>query len=85
MASPANPTGTVLPPARLRALAEACSARGITFISDEIYHGITLEAAEPARTVCPRSDALLPGDVVRHGGGGIAARAAACRRSAPSE
>lgn len=40
VASPANPTGTVLDPAELAALARYCEERGITFISDEIYHGI---------------------------------------------
>jgi len=41
VASPSNPTGSMLPPEALRALAEACHAAGIRMISDEIYHGIT--------------------------------------------
>jgi aspartate/methionine/tyrosine aminotransferase len=49
LASPANPTGTMLPPAELAALAEHCRARGIRLISDEIYHGITY--GEPAASV----------------------------------
>jgi len=40
VASPANPTGTMLDRAGLAALAEACDAAGAAFISDEIYHGI---------------------------------------------
>lgn len=40
VASPANPTGTMLGEAELRALADACKARGAAFISDEIYHGL---------------------------------------------
>jgi len=40
VASPANPTGTVLDPAELAALATYCDERGIRFVSDEIYHGI---------------------------------------------
>ncbi|WP_182525390.1 pyridoxal phosphate-dependent aminotransferase [Nocardioides dongkuii] len=40
VASPANPTGTMLLPAELAALAAACEERGIQLISDEIYHGI---------------------------------------------
>jgi aspartate/methionine/tyrosine aminotransferase len=41
VASPANPTGTMLTPERLAALAAACAERGVQFISDEIYHGLT--------------------------------------------
>ena len=39
-ASPSNPTGSLLPDRSLKALAEACDARGIRLISDEIYHGL---------------------------------------------
>ncbi|HUB96272.1 MAG TPA: aminotransferase class I/II-fold pyridoxal phosphate-dependent enzyme [Stellaceae bacterium] len=41
VASPANPTGTMLPPAHLASLARHCEAAGIRLVSDEIYHGIT--------------------------------------------
>jgi len=40
VASPANPTGTMLARDPLAALIECCADRGIAFISDEIYHGI---------------------------------------------
>ncbi len=40
IASPANPTGTVTPPAELRRLVEFADAAGIVFVSDEIYHGL---------------------------------------------
>ena len=40
VASPANPTGTMLLPAELAALATYCDEAGIQLISDEIYHGI---------------------------------------------
>ena len=46
VASPANPTGTMLLPSELAALATWCEARGVQLISDEIYHGI--EYAAPA-------------------------------------
>lgn len=39
--SPANPTGALLRPNELEALAGAAKARNLWFISDEIYHGIT--------------------------------------------
>ncbi|WP_285021027.1 aminotransferase class I/II-fold pyridoxal phosphate-dependent enzyme [Novosphingobium sp. fls2-241-R2A-195] len=41
LASPANPTGTVIAPEELAAIAEVCARKGITVISDEIYHGLT--------------------------------------------
>ena len=41
VASPANPTGSMLSPEELKALVAYCNDRGIRFISDEIYHGIT--------------------------------------------
>jgi len=41
VASPANPSGTMLSPAALKALLAASRARGLWFISDEIYHGLT--------------------------------------------
>jgi len=40
VASPSNPTGTVIPPDDMRALVEYCARKGIRLISDEIYHGI---------------------------------------------
>jgi len=41
IASPANPTGTMIPAPELAALAEWCELNGVRLISDEIYHGIT--------------------------------------------
>ncbi len=41
VASPANPTGTMLKPEGLAAIAQACRDLGVWFISDEIYHGLT--------------------------------------------
>jgi aspartate/methionine/tyrosine aminotransferase len=45
VASPANPTGTVLPPEELAALAAYCERTGIQLVSDEIYHGISYPGA----------------------------------------
>jgi aspartate/methionine/tyrosine aminotransferase len=45
LASPANPTGTMLLPEELAAIATWCEESGVQLISDEIYHGI--EYAEP--------------------------------------
>ncbi len=52
VASPANPTGTMLSAAELRALADYCADHRMRLISDEIYHGITYSAkAETALAV----------------------------------
>ena len=40
VASPANPSGTMLDRPALSALTDACVANDMSFISDEIYHGI---------------------------------------------
>ncbi len=45
VASPANPTGTMLDRDGLAALADACQAQNAAFISDEIYHGIDYDTA----------------------------------------
>ncbi len=41
LASPANPTGSMLAPEDLAGLARYCHHAGIRLISDEIYHGLT--------------------------------------------
>jgi aspartate/methionine/tyrosine aminotransferase len=40
VASPANPTGTMVAPDELAALARWCEANGVQLVSDEVYHGI---------------------------------------------
>lgn len=45
LASPANPTGTVIPPAELSAIIATVEARGGRVIMDEIYHGLVYGAA----------------------------------------
>ncbi len=49
VASPANPTGTLIPAEEMAAIAEVCRARGIRCISDEIYHGLSY--VEPAHSM----------------------------------
>ncbi|KQZ75957.1 pyridoxal phosphate-dependent aminotransferase [Nocardioides sp. Root151] len=46
VASPANPTGTMLLPEELAALATWCETHAVQLVSDEIYHGIEY-AEEP--------------------------------------
>ena len=45
VASPANPTGTMISAADLARLTTYCRDQGIRLVSDEIYHGITYETA----------------------------------------
>jgi aspartate/methionine/tyrosine aminotransferase len=49
IASPANPTGTIIDTGELEAIAVVCRARGIRIISDEIYHGLSY--IEPAHSM----------------------------------
>lgn len=49
VASPANPTGAIIPGEELAAIARVCRERGIRIVSDEIYHGLSYEA--PARSM----------------------------------
>ncbi len=44
VASPSNPTGTMLDTQAFRELADYCAKQDIRLISDEIYHGITYGA-----------------------------------------
>jgi aspartate/methionine/tyrosine aminotransferase len=48
VASPSNPTGSMLPAAPLSALAAWCVGAGVRLVSDEIYHGLCY--GEPAAT-----------------------------------
>jgi aspartate/methionine/tyrosine aminotransferase len=57
IASPANPTGSMLDRAALRRIAEYCAERETQLICDEIYHGIT--CTMPAETVLAFADAAI--------------------------
>lgn len=48
LASPSNPTGTVLDRDGLRAVSEWCTARGIHLLVDEIYHGLDYVGGLPS-------------------------------------
>ena len=54
IASPANPTGTMISAARMDELVAVCREHGVRLISDEIYHGLTYERA--AETALAHSD-----------------------------
>jgi aspartate/methionine/tyrosine aminotransferase len=57
VASPANPTGTIIPPDEVAAIAAVCRRRGIRVISDEIYHGLSYVG--PARSLLQEMDNAL--------------------------
>ncbi|CAN1724334.1 Valine--pyruvate aminotransferase [Hyphomicrobium sp. 1Nfss2.1] len=58
IASPANPTGTMISAERLAGIARACRENNVALISDEIYHGLTY--ARPADTALAHSkDAIV--------------------------
>ncbi len=48
VASPANPTGTMLDPDELAALARWCEDNEVQLVSDEIYHGIQYAGSRAA-------------------------------------
>ncbi|SPU52470.1 Aspartate aminotransferase [Brevundimonas vesicularis] len=48
IASPANPTGTIIPDAELATIAEVCRARNIAIVSDEIYQGLSYVGPTPS-------------------------------------
>lgn len=57
VASPANPTGSIVHEAELRNIVETCAREGITFISDEIYHRLNYVA--PDLTAASISDEAI--------------------------
>jgi aspartate/methionine/tyrosine aminotransferase len=57
VASPSNPTGTMIPRAQFEAVARYCNDAGIRIVSDEIYHGITY--GERGETVLAFSDTAI--------------------------
>ena len=57
IASPANPTGTIIPSEELAAIAKVCRERGIRIISDEIYHGLSF--GNPAQSMLQHDTTAL--------------------------
>jgi aspartate/methionine/tyrosine aminotransferase len=57
VASPANPTGTMLDPSQLASLVAVCKRQGLHLISDEIYHGLTY--GRPVATALATSDEVI--------------------------
>ena len=57
IASPGNPTGSMLSPERLAEIVATCREHRLWFISDEIYHGLTYTA--PAHTALEFGDDVI--------------------------
>jgi aspartate/methionine/tyrosine aminotransferase len=58
LASPANPTGTMVTPTALEAVSRTCAFNNIWFISDEIYHGLNYEMPQ-ACALSTNDDAVI--------------------------
>jgi aspartate/methionine/tyrosine aminotransferase len=58
IASPSNPTGTVLATDRIASIVEWCDAHRVQLIADEIYHGITYRGAAPS-VMAATNDAVV--------------------------
>ena len=55
IASPANPTGTMIEAHELAAIAAWCESTGVRLISDEIYHGISYGPASSSAWLTSRT------------------------------
>lgn len=58
IASPSNPTGTVIDADEFKRLHDYCLANKIRIISDEIYHGVTYDGVK-VRSVVEFSDSMI--------------------------
>lgn len=59
VASPSNPTGTVLLKPELKALADAVKTKNGTLIVDEIYHGLTYDGLQLPSVLEVDNDAIV--------------------------
>lgn len=67
IASPANPTGTIIEPTVLRDIARWCARHGTLLISDEIYHGIEFGTGPDTSSAWQTSrEAVVVGSVSKY-------------------
>ncbi|GGD14927.1 aminotransferase class I/II-fold pyridoxal phosphate-dependent enzyme [Pyruvatibacter mobilis] len=59
IASPANPTGAMIPPAELKAIGRVAQTRNLVLISDEIYHRLTYGTVDEATALAASPDAIV--------------------------
>ena len=57
--SPSNPTGSMLTADELRGVCDCCNKNNITFLSDEIYHGITHTGGAASTAAAFTDDAIV--------------------------
>lgn len=65
LASPANPTGMLVPDPELRAMLALVQARGGIAFVDEIYHGLTYQGTPPTALACDE-DAYVIGSFSKY-------------------
>eukprot|EP00283_Hemiselmis_rufescens_P004829 CAMPEP_0173429358 /NCGR_PEP_ID=MMETSP1357-20121228/8087_1 /TAXON_ID=77926 /ORGANISM="Hemiselmis rufescens, Strain PCC563" /LENGTH=369 /DNA_ID=CAMNT_0014393527 /DNA_START=32 /DNA_END=1137 /DNA_ORIENTATION=- len=58
VASPSNPTGTVILGPEMEELCGWCTSNGVAFVSDEIYHGLTL-GRRPVTALAYKGDSVV--------------------------
>ena len=66
IASPANPTGTMMPPEELARSRAWCEDNRVRLVSDEIYHGITYGVRRPRAPGRPRAPAIVFGSFSKY-------------------
>lgn len=66
VASPANPTGTMLLPEELAAIARWCEEHGVQLVSDEIYHGIQYAGSRSSSAWETSRDAIVFGSFSKY-------------------
>jgi len=66
LASPANPTGTVIDPVELDGIARWCDEHGTLLISDEIYHGIVFGDVATASAWQTSRESVVIGSVSKY-------------------
>lgn len=59
IASPANPTGVMIDPQELKAIAKVAREHDLTLISDEIYHRLTYGTVQEMTALAASSDAIV--------------------------
>jgi len=59
IASPANPTGTMLTRGEIALLAGHCARSGVRLVSDEIYHGLTYGEVAATTALAVSDDAII--------------------------
>ncbi|WP_313557826.1 pyridoxal phosphate-dependent aminotransferase [Miniimonas arenae] len=68
LASPANPTGTMVDAVAMAALTRWCAENGVVLVSDEIYHGLTYTGSRGEPALAHTREALTVGSFSKYWG-----------------